>query len=108
MGSSRRIPLVIAIVGVIALGVTYFVYVRQQTNYYSGRNLRILARASEQIDGAIADRQDRVRSFAKDYDIPSSTDRVCQVPHPQEQEGELVIGAEYGWAQVDIGGHTSV
>ena len=44
--SSRRIPFIIALVAVVALGAGYFLYVRNQSAYYSGRNLRILARAS--------------------------------------------------------------
>ena len=78
--TSARIPLVIAAAGVIALGVGYFVYVRGQMAYYSGRNLRILARASEQINGAIADAQDKVRSFATPYGSISSPPKDCGSP----------------------------
>jgi hypothetical protein len=49
----KQWPLVIALVVVGVLGGAYYVYYRQQVAYYTGRNARVLAMLTDQIEGRI-------------------------------------------------------
>jgi hypothetical protein len=49
-----RWPLVIALVVVGVIGGAYYMYYRQQVAYYTGRNARVLAMLTDQIEGRIS------------------------------------------------------
>jgi hypothetical protein len=48
-----RVPLVITIVLLAVVGGAYYVYYRQQAEYYTGRNLRLLSMLTAQIEGRV-------------------------------------------------------
>lgn len=49
-----RTPLVITFVVVLILGAAYYAYYRKQSSYFTGRNLRLLAKLTGQIDEQFA------------------------------------------------------
>src|SRR5438477_10476513 len=49
----RQWPLVVALVVVGVIGGAYYMYYRQQVAYYTGRNARVLAMLTDQIEGRI-------------------------------------------------------
>jgi hypothetical protein len=49
----RQWPLVIALVVVGVIGGAYYLYYREQIAYYTGRNARVLAMLTDQIEGRI-------------------------------------------------------
>src|SRR5438067_5626080 len=52
--SGKQWPLVIALVVVGVLGGAYYIYYRQQVAYFTGRNARVLAMLTDQIEGRIS------------------------------------------------------
>ena len=59
-----RLPLAIALLVVLALGISYYVYVRDQRGYFSSRNLRLLATVGEHLDDALGTHEGFVRNYA--------------------------------------------
>jgi len=91
--SSRRIPFAIAIVAVIALGAAYFMYVRDQSSYYTARNLRMLARAAQQINGAMAGQEQFVRNYALTQK-PNELARTPDCDAPLKDDAAFVASAK--------------
>ena len=48
-----RAPLVITIVVLAVVGTAYYAYYRKQAEYYTGRNLRLLAMLTAQVEGRV-------------------------------------------------------
>ena len=48
-----RVPLVITIVVLAVVGSAYYMYYRQQAEYYTGRNLRLLSMLTAQVEGRV-------------------------------------------------------
>jgi hypothetical protein len=48
-----RVPLVITIVILAVVGSGYYAYYRKQADYYTGRNLRLLAMLTAQVEGRV-------------------------------------------------------
>ena len=48
-----KAPLMIAVLVVVTVGGAYYAYFRQQAEYYTGRNLRLLSMLTAQIAGRI-------------------------------------------------------
>lgn len=63
-GGRMRWPLAIALCVVVALLVAYWLYVRQQTAYFVGRDLRVLSTFGDQLDGAFDGLDGFLRNFA--------------------------------------------
>ena len=91
--SSRRIPLAIALLSVIALGAAYFMYVRNQSSYYTARNLRMLARATQQINGAMAGQEQFVRNYALSGK-PNELARTTDCGSPLADDAAFVASAK--------------
>src|SRR5260221_2890689 len=65
LGSARG-QLVIAILLMVVVGGAYYAYYRQQAEYYTGRNLRLLGMLTAQIEGRIDLFEDFLRAHEKD------------------------------------------
>jgi len=53
VSQGMRMPLVVTILAIAVLGGLYYLYYRNQVEYYTGRNTRLLAMLSAQIEGRI-------------------------------------------------------
>jgi hypothetical protein len=60
-----RAPLVITIVVLAVVGSAYYAYYRKQAEYYTGRNLRLLAMLTAQVEGRVDQIAEFVRSEGK-------------------------------------------
>src|ERR1051325_1462749 len=58
------LPIFLAIVAVVALGLAYYAAVKRNTVYMVGRDTRLLSAAARQIDGTISSQRGLVRNFA--------------------------------------------
>lgn len=67
---SAIFPLAIAIGAVIAIGLAYFFYVRDQRAYFSSRNLRLLATVADQLDESLRTNEGFVRNYANSQGTP--------------------------------------
>jgi hypothetical protein len=67
---SAIVPLAIAIAAVIAIGVAYYFYVRDQRAYFSSRNLRLLATVADQLDESLRTNEGFVRNYANSRGTP--------------------------------------
>ncbi|HEV7428238.1 MAG TPA: cache domain-containing protein [Thermoanaerobaculia bacterium] len=76
-------PLVITIAVVAVVGIAYYLYYRQQAEYYTGRNLRLLSMLTAQIEGRVTMFADFVGLKANPVDAASSgktTDELYSAP----------------------------
>jgi hypothetical protein len=69
---STRIPLYISLGLVGLLLVLYFLYVRQQTEYFEKRNLRLLAGLTQQLNTAFETQEAVLRSWAGAHELPAA------------------------------------
>jgi hypothetical protein len=69
---SGVIPLAIAVAAVVAIGLAYYFYVRDQRAYFSSRNLRLLATVADQLDDSMRTNEGFVRNYATSRDAPKS------------------------------------
>lgn len=84
--SAGRLPLAIALAVVVALGVAYYIYARDQRAYFSSRNLRLLATIVSQVEEALRSNDNFVRNYgASDTTAPAFL-RGGGTPLPQGQE----------------------
>ena len=91
--SSRRIPFAITLLAVIAIGAAYFMYVRNQSSYYTARNLRMLARAAQQINGAMVGQEQFVRNYALSGK-PNELARTTDCGSPLADDAAFVASAK--------------
>ena len=70
-----RVPLVITIVVLAAVGSAYYMYYRQQAAYYTGRNLRLLSMLTAQVEG-------RVTMFSDFVGLKAESDNPNSVTKP--------------------------
>lgn len=64
-----RLPLVVAAIVLALIGLNYYLYVRSKTQYYTTRDLRMLALLGRQVDDALKSHRQFVRNFAEDRDV---------------------------------------
>ncbi|HEX8155374.1 MAG TPA: hypothetical protein VF698_19730, partial [Thermoanaerobaculia bacterium] len=77
---SGRLPLAIALLVVLTLGIAYYLYVRDQRAYFSSRNLRLLATVGEHLDDALATHEGFVRNYANSRHTRSTYVRGSSPP----------------------------
>jgi hypothetical protein len=69
-GSRAPLVITIAVLGVVGLG--YYFYYREHTEYYTGRNLRLLSMLAAQVEGRVNMFSDFVRVKAKPLNADGS------------------------------------
>jgi hypothetical protein len=67
-----RAPLIITIVVLAVVGSSYYMYYRQQAEYYTGRNLRLLSMLTAQVEGRVTMFSDFVALRANATDAGSA------------------------------------
>ncbi|HEV7923689.1 MAG TPA: hypothetical protein VGR02_23115, partial [Thermoanaerobaculia bacterium] len=57
-------PLILAAVAVLALGLAYYAAVKRNTAYLVGRDMRLLSAAAKQLNGTISSQRSLIKNFA--------------------------------------------
>lgn len=61
----RRLPIVLSLLAVVAIGVAYYMYVRSRTAYLVGRDTRLLSSVAAQLNEALRANRTIVKNFAQ-------------------------------------------
>jgi hypothetical protein len=77
--NGSRAPLVITIAVLAVAGLGYYFYYRQHTEYYTGRNLRLLSMLAAQVEGRVNMFSDFVRVKAKPLNADGSEKKDLDV-----------------------------
>ncbi|MEK6374703.1 MAG: cache domain-containing protein [Acidobacteriota bacterium] len=92
--SAARAPLIITIVVIVVIGAAYYAFYRNQVDYFTGRNLRLISTVTAQIDGRVA----MYSSFFREGTLkPDRHPEAAAVPQPEP----ILRGMEEssrGWA----------
>jgi hypothetical protein len=85
-----RVPLVITIVVLAVVGCAYYVYYRQQAEYYTGRNLRLLSMLTAQVEGRVMMFSDFVGLKAKSLaaNADKNTGELSQKAKPVDADAD--------------------
>src|SRR5438477_7415904 len=65
MSQKARLPIIVAALTLVVIGVLYYLYVRDKSAYVDGRNLRLLSSAVAQLNQALESDRTLVKNFAK-------------------------------------------
>src|SRR5436305_407414 len=81
-GLRLRLPMISTLIPIALFGIWYYVASRQRTDYYIGRNLRLLAMITSEINDKLATERGFVKNFA---DMDSWCESDPRAQHPVTQ-----------------------
>lgn len=98
IASAARAPLIITIVVIVVVGAAYYAFYRQQVEYYTGRNLRLVSTLTAQIDGRVGMYSRSFREGTLKPDAIGSRAEPIAQPEPTEPIKRGISETERGWS----------